>query len=142
MVAETKIEQLGEQRSSDVILKNPLPLEELVGSLVEVGAAVKEAPVVPERFTLGNLRDRRLRVIEAIEVKQMTEGNQYVVEATELNEFGFGSDPSGAIKDLQAAIVELYRTLESEQKRLGPDLAKVWSTLSRKVRKTYAANRA
>ena len=142
MVTAAKIEQLGEQRSSDVVVKNPLPLVELVGSVVEVDAVVKEAPVVPERFALGNLRDRRLRVIETIEVKQMTEGNQYVVEATELNEFGFGDNLSEAIRDIQAAIVELYLTLESEQKRLGPDLAKVWGILSRKVRKVNAANRA
>ena len=142
MVTMARIEQLDEQRSSDVIVKNPLPWVELVGSVVEVGAVVKEAPVVPENFALGNLRDTRLRVIETIEVKQMTEDNQYVVEATELNEFGFGDNLSEAIKDLQAAIAELYLTLESEQKRLGPDLAKVWSILSRKVRKADAANRA
>ena len=142
MVTEARIHQLSEQRASDVIVKNPRQMVNLIGSLVEVDSEVKEAPVVSERFALGSLRDRRLRVIKSIEVKQMTEGSQYVVEATELNEFGFGDDLSGAIKDLQAAIVELYLTLESEQKRLGPDLAKVWRILSRKVRRADAANRA
>ena len=114
------------------MVKNPRSMVELAGSV--------EAASLPERFTLDNLLNGRLRIVEPIEVKRMTEGGQHVVEATELNEFGFGDNLSAAIEDLQAAIAELYLTLESEQERLGPDLAKVWSVLSRKVRKADAAD--
>ena len=69
---------------------------------------VQEVHSVPERFALGSLRDGRLRVVESIEVAQMMEGGKYVVEATDLNEFGFGDNLSEAIADLQAAIAELY----------------------------------
>ena len=72
----------------------------------------------------------------------MMEGGKYVVEATDLNEFGFGDNLSGAIVDLQAAIAELYLALEADQKRLGPDLAAVWGILSRKVRRADAASRS
>ena len=93
---------------------------------------------LPESFGLGSLRDGRLRIVEPIAVTWMRERNKYVVEATELNEFGFGANLSEALKDLQATLGELYHTLESDQDRLGPDLLLVWETLARKVRKANA----
>ena len=96
---------------------------------------------VPASFTLDSLRDGRLRVVEPIEVIPMMEGGKYVAEAPELNEFGFGDNLVGAVSDLQAAIAELYFTLEAEQMRLGADLASVWGALSRKVHKADAASR-
>ena len=126
--------ELNRQSENDVIL-------EAGPSMVELGSVVEEAHSVPERFALGGLRDGRLRVVEPIEVVQMMEGGKYVVEATDLNEFGFGDNLSEAIVDLQAAIAELYLALEADQKRLGPDLAAVWGILSRKVRKADAASR-
>lgn len=90
----------------------------------------------PARLTLDSLRDGRLRVVEPIEVVPMVEGGQYVAEAPELNEFGFGDNLSGAVADLQAAVAELYFTIEAEQRRLGTDLAAVWGTLSRNVHKS------
>ena len=99
-------------------------------------------PLTPSRFLLGRLRDGRLRVAEPIEVVRTTEEGKCVVEAPELNEFGFGDNPSEAIADLQAAIAELYFTLDAEQGRLGPDLAAVRVTLSRKLRKADAAHRS
>jgi hypothetical protein len=101
--------------------------------MVELDSVVEDAQSVPERFALGSLRDGRLRVVESIDVVQMMEGDEYVVEATDLNEFGFGDNLSGAIVDLQAAIAELYFALEADRKRLGPDLAAIWGVLSRKV---------
>ena len=92
-------------------------------------------------FTLDSLRDARLRVVEPIEVIPMVEGGKHVAEAPEINEFGFGDTPLGAVADLQAAIAELYFTLEAEQRRLGPDLAAVWGTLSQKVHRADAASR-
>ena len=93
------------------------------------------------RFTLDSLRDGRLCVVEPIEVIPMLEGGKHVAEAPEINEFGFGDTPLGAVADLQAAIAELYFTLEAEQRRLGPDLSAVWGTLSQKVHKADAASR-
>ena len=97
---------------------------------------------IPTSSLLGSLRDGRLRVVEPIEVVQRTEDGKCVVETPELNEFGFGDNLSEAIADLQAAISELYFTLGAEQDRLGPDLAVVWTTLSRKLRRADAARRS
>ena len=94
-----------------------------------------------ETLAVDSLHDGRLRVVEPISVVQMVEDGKCVIEATELNEFGFGDNFSEAIRDLQEAIAELYFTLEHEQGRLGPDLATVWATLSRKVRRADAAGR-
>ena len=96
----------------------------------------------PNEFTLGHLRDGRLRVVKPIEVVRTAEDGKCVVEARELNEFGFGDNFSEALADLQAAIAELYFTLEAEQDRLGPDLAAVWATLSEKVSKPHATYRS
>ena len=94
-----------------------------------------EITPTPREFTLGSLRDGRLRVVEPIEVVQTAEDGKCVVETPELNEFGFGDNPS-------EAIAELYFTLNDEKDRLGPDLAAVWTTLSRKLRKADAARRS
>ena len=134
MTAEPRIRELNRQSENDDILEAAPPM-------VELGSVVKEALSMPERFALGSLRDGRLRVAESIEVVQMMEGGKYVVEAADLNEFGFGDNLSEAVADLQAAIAELYLTLEADQRRLGPDLAAVWGILSRKVRKADAASR-
>ena len=87
-----------------------------------------------EEFLLDRLRDGRLRVVEPISVSRTTENGEVVLEARELNEFGFGATLSEAIPDLQTAIAELYFTLEAERDRLGPDLAAVRETLTRKIR--------
>ena len=89
--------------------------------------------VVPEQMLLGTLADGRLRVKEPIVVKCMREDDNIVAEAVEVNEFGFGQNLSEAIRDLQAAIVELYFTLDSEQDRLGPDLQHVKEKLQEKI---------
>ena len=131
VTTEARMQDLGKQKESD--LEGTLPI-------VELNVSEVEAPRLAERFTLGSLRDGRLRIVNPIKVVQMSKGSAYVAEAPELNEFGFGENPSGAIADLQAAIAELYFTLETEQKRLGPDLARVWSILSRKVRMADAVS--
>jgi hypothetical protein len=93
------------------------------------------APAIPSESLLGSLRDGRLRVNSPIEVKFTTEGEHVIAEAVELNEFGFGENPSEALIDLQRAIAELYLTLEKEQKRLGTDLQGVWTILQEKILK-------
>jgi hypothetical protein len=137
MVAEPRIRELNRQNEGDVILEVAPPMVELVPE----NASLVGVPSSPDRFALGSLRDGRLRVVKPIDVVQMSMGGKFVVEAPELNEFGFGDGFSEAIADLQAAIAELYFTLETEQKRLGPDLAAVWSIISRKVRIADAVSR-
>ena len=89
----------------------------------------------PKEFTLGALRDGRLRVVEPIAVTWTTEDGQCVAEAAEINEFGFGDNLTEAIADLQAAIAELYFALDADQEHLGPDLQAVRATLTRKIRR-------
>ena len=137
MTTALRIEALDKQTASDVILEEVPKEVEFVGSLL-----AEEVPEQPEIFAIGSLRDGRLRVVEAIRATQMVEGGKCVLEAPELNEFGFGDNLSEAIADLQSAIAELYLTLEAEQARLGPDLRSVWDVLSRKVRKADAVIRA
>ena len=92
--------------------------------------------IIPlEVIKLGFLRDGRLRVREAIEVKILEEEGQIIAEAEELNEFGSGDNQTEAIADLQYAIAELYFTLEEDQERLGKGLQQIWETLRAKVEK-------
>jgi hypothetical protein len=111
----------------------------------EVGAYSAKVPIeyvdavlvqaIPNEALLGSLRDGRLRVRSPIKVRFATEGEHTIAEAVELNEFGFGENPSEALADLQRAIAELYLTLEREQARLGTDLQSVWAILQEKIRK-------
>ena len=118
--------------SADVVERIELPpvIEQTLIDTVE--------SILNHKLALGALRDGRLRVVMPIAVEQTTEGGKYVVESPELNEFGFGDNLSEAIADLQAAIAELYFTLDEERERLGPDLVQVWSALSKMVRKADA----
>ena len=134
MVSETRIRELNRQNEDDVILEVAPPMVELVPG---ENVSLVGVPSLPDRFTLGSLRDGRLRVVKPIDVVQMPMGGKFVVEAPELNEFGFGDGFSEAIADLQAAIAELYFTLETERNRLGPDLAAVWSKLDSLVKTRF-----
>lgn len=89
--------------------------------------------VLPDYVLLGTLRDGRLRVQSPITVKIAEENQHVIAEATELDEFGFGTNLSEALRDLQRAIVELYLTLEEGKDRLSPDLQRVWATLQAKL---------
>lgn len=110
--------------------KFEIPLTHLVSSEY---ASILTPPAVPDQVLLGSLRDGRFRVMGPIAVKCTAENQDVIVEAIELNEFGFGRNLSEALSDLQAAIVELYFTLEQEQDRLGPDLQRIWAILQQKV---------
>lgn len=93
----------------------------------------------PDEFLLTALLDGRLDVVEPMLVRRLREAGQHVLEAPELNEFGFGDNPQEALADLQGAIAELYFTLRAEQGRLGPDLSSVWEMLNRKLRTAEAS---
>lgn len=110
-------------------------LEIPIASLIspEDALLIRVSPVLPGHILLGSLRDGRLRVQSPITVKLTKEDQHVIAEATELNEFGFGTNLSEALRDLQRAIIELYFTLETEQDRLGPDLQRIWVTLQDKL---------
>lgn len=90
---------------------------------------------VPEHMLLGSLRDHRLRVVHPLNVRFAKEDKQVIAEATDINEFGFGDNPSDALVDLQRAIAELYVGLETDKDRLGPDLQRVWTILEAAIRR-------
>ena len=92
-------------------------------------------PAFPDTLLLGALLDGRLRVREPFEVAVAQENADFMLEAVEVSEFGFGINPSEALADLQRAIGELYTTLEVDQKNLGRDLVEVWAILQRKADK-------
>ena len=87
----------------------------------------------PQEIRLGALRDGRLRVVQPFRVRFSGEGSRVIAEATEVDGFGFGNNPSEALTDLQRALAGLYFSLEQEQQRLGPDLARVWKILREKI---------
>ena len=97
---------------------------------------------MPAEFMLDRLEDGRLSVVEAIAVRGTTEAGQVVLEAPEINEFGYGNTHSEALADLQAAIAELYFTLDADKERLGSDLRAVYATLVRKLRRVDAPHRS
>ena len=98
-------------------------------------------PTTPAEFKLGRLRDGRLRVVEPIVVQRTIEAGQVVLEAPEINEFGYGDTFSEALADLQAAIAELYFTIDADKDRLGVDLQAVHATLTRKLHRADASHR-
>jgi len=112
-------------------------LESYAGWVIQVEPAVVTpvGPPAPKPILLGSLEDARLQVVEPIQVSFATEHGQFIAEAAEINEFGFGRNPSEALRDLEKAIVELYVTLEMERERLGQDLGRTWALLSGKIRR-------
>lgn len=102
---------------------------------VEHVATAGLGPGLPSELKLAFLRDGRLRVRVPIAVKIMAEGEHFIAEATQFNEFGFGKNQGEALAELQRVIAELYFTLEETQEQLGSDLRDVWSTLQQYIQK-------
>ncbi len=137
---ESVLEGLTELEARRIAIESAVesdPVEDLTET--EARRMVEEATSLPTQFKIGRLRDGRLRITAPIEVIRRIEGGECVVEAPEINEFGFGTTLSAAIIDLQRAIAELYLTLEEEEHRLGSDLKSTWDMLRRKIRKADAA---
>ncbi len=82
------------------------------------------------RVEIGSLLDTRLRLRGVLTLDMEREGDSYVATCSDLNEFGYGSDPTRAIEDARRSIAELYWSLKENQHRLGPDLARTWQMLS------------
>ena len=59
--------------------------------------------------------------------------NFLVAECADFEEFGYGSNSTVAIKDLQATIAELYFTLRDEQDSLGGRLPELWVKIKAKI---------
>ena len=88
---------------------------------------------LPAKLNLDSLPDSNIALLQPISYLLSEEDGQIIAEAAELNEFGCGDTPAEAIADLQQTILELYRTLEQDRDRLGPDLQAVWEVLRSKV---------
>ena len=122
------------------IVGEPVYLNDV--TLMEV-AAVEQDGIIDSDYTfredtlLGTLNDARLRVRQPFQVTMATENEDFIAEAVEIDEFGFGKNPSSAVRDLQLTIVELYFTLKSEADRLGPDLKRVFRVLESKLDLTH-----
>lgn len=79
---------------------------------------------------IGGLLDIRLRLRGVLTLDMEREGDYFVAICSDLNEFGYGNDPTRAIEDARRSIAELYWSLKESHDRLGPDLAKTWQMLS------------
>lgn len=90
-------------------------------------------PRLKDHILLGTLSDRRFRVLEPFEVACTIHDDRVEAYATEIEEFGFGDDAYGAIRDLQRAIVDLYSVLSADEGKLGTDLARVWELLKTRI---------
>jgi hypothetical protein len=115
-MAESNIQVLERPGTSGESARAAEPIRELAD------AATPNRPflyVLPRQFLLATLGDARLRVLRPIRVSVRTEESDFVAEAEELNEFGFGESQVEAVRDLQRTIVELYLELDADQARLG-----------------------
>ena len=77
-------------------------------------------------------------MIEPLRVRFRVEDGSVGTQAEEIDELGFGPNHTEALTDLQHTLAELYFALEEEQRRLGPDLERVWKILQKKVERCRA----
>ncbi len=126
-LGEQEVEAVSHEPASRAV-----PVTHLIGSEY-VHEPTSLGPIVPDQLLIGSVLDGRLRMVSPIAVKCRKENQDIIAEAVDFNEFGFGKNLSEAIRDLQAAIVELYFTLERESSRLGPDLRRVWEILQQTI---------
>ena len=104
----------------------PVP-KQVVSDLVD---ATPQEPFLYKRVQIGSLLDPRLRLREPVTLKMEQDDEFHVAWCEELNEYGYGSDPTSAVRDARNTIAELYWQLKAERERLGPDLADTWKKLS------------
>jgi len=89
---------------------------------------------VPLRVVIQSLLDRRLSMVEPLTVLIEQEGEFYIAQCEELEEFGYGYDPIDAVDDFRQTVAELYWTLKEEQERLSPGLHRIWERLTQIIR--------
>jgi hypothetical protein len=87
----------------------------------------------PERILLGTLGDLGFRVVKPIAVQLETREDGIVASWPEVDEFGTGTSVSSSAEDLGRTVAELYRTLENDRGKLGPDLQRIWAKLQEYV---------
>jgi hypothetical protein len=93
-----------------------------------IDAAGQSAPR-PTKILLGTLNDFGFRVAKAIPVQLDFREACVIASWQDIDEFGSGNSISSACQDLGHTLSELYRSLETDQARLGPDLQHVWAVL-------------
>ena len=121
-------------------IEEPVYLDDVTlveGTAVENDGIADLNQTFRESTLLATLNDARLRVRQPFQVTMATENDDFIAEAVEIDEFGFGKNPSAAVRDLQLTIVELYFTLKGEAHRLGPDLKRVFRVLESKLDLTH-----
>jgi hypothetical protein len=87
----------------------------------------------PKHILLGTINRCEFRVVKPIPVRVEARGRTVIASWRQVDEFGTGKSTSLACDDLGHTIAELYVSLEREEARLGPDLAKVWGVLKQYV---------
>lgn len=108
-----------------------LPLAEAAPAIPGEAVAVPATGSArrPPQILLGTLSDLGFRVTKAIEVQVRTDAATVVASWPAIAEFGTGSSTSEACEDLGRTVAELYRSLDADRDRLGPDLARVRALL-------------
>ncbi len=92
-------------------------------------SAVLVESATPTDVLLGTLPAPELRLRAPIHLEVQREGDAVTVWSSDLNEFGYGPHLTEAIEDFQQTVIELYRTLEVQQSRLGPSMTELWALL-------------
>jgi len=85
----------------------------------------------PKKARLGSLNHPFLYLKKPIPLSIEREGDWVVASHSELEEFGFGENFSAAIEDFRQTLIELFLTLESGKKTLGPELKRLWTILQK-----------
>jgi len=87
----------------------------------------------PKQVLLGSLADPGFRVVKPIQVYLESREDAVVASWREIDEFGTGTSTSSAAEELGRTVAELYRSLQSDRDKLGPDLQRIWVKLQEHV---------
>lgn len=87
----------------------------------------------PKHMLLGTINHCDFRVVKAIPLHLDVRGDTVIASWRQVDEFGTGKSSSLACDDLGHTIVELYNSLQADEPRLGPDLARVWGILKEHI---------
>ena len=85
--------------------------------------------------TIENLGDPRLEVLVPFHVEILRDPEGVTVHDPETEVFGTGESEALALEDFQAALAELFLTLDEDRAGLGPALQETLRLLEAKVRK-------
>ena len=91
--------------------------------------AILGRPATPAEILLGSLNHPALRLRKPIPLKIDREDEHVVAAWQEFDEFGYGAHLTVALEDFRQTLVELYLSLEADQKNLGPELQALWRSL-------------